>query len=37
MGSGSGGTRNIGGNTDIHLNLEKELASLHKKDSGLIT
>ena len=35
-GSGSGGTRNIGGTSQYHVTLEKELASLHKKQSSLL-
>lgn len=35
-GSGSGGTRNISGNTPLHEELEKELASLHRKKSALL-
>ncbi|XP_015792914.1 5-aminolevulinate synthase, erythroid-specific, mitochondrial [Tetranychus urticae] len=35
-GSGSGGTRNISGNTPLHEELEKEMASLHQKEAGLL-
>lgn len=35
-GIGSGGTRNIGGNNDSIVRLEKELASLHEKQSALL-
>jgi 5-aminolevulinate synthase len=35
VGAGSGGTRNIGGNTHYHVELEAELASLHGKRRGI--
>lgn len=36
QGSGSGGTRNIAGNSPIHESLEWELADLHGKESALL-
>jgi len=36
MGTGSGGTRNISGNSSAIVELEKELASLHQKEKSIV-
>lgn len=35
-GIGSGGTRNISGTSEYHTRLEKKMAKIHKKESGLV-
>ena len=36
MGAGAGGTRNIAGNSPIHLELEAQIADFHGMEAGLL-